>query len=254
MTATAPRSGNERRALKDVPRLRASSKGGMRQLGYQSSIAIMREASQDTGATAKVVREMLPRPHYATGQDRCAVEVRDYRDLCEPESFDKIVSVGMFENVGESHLPEYFDHVRKLLRSGGVFLNHGTAAPAIFHRKGPSFIEKYVFPDLAPIGAAIRIAEACGFEVRDGKACASAILAPCATEYGGWNLGYEDAKRIASETVYRMGRISWPAAPGPLQKNHRRVTVELAFSTVHPVGQSDSAMSLIGHCCAASRR
>src|SRR5205814_8634865 len=34
--------------------------------------------------------------------ERCKVEVRDYRDVTQANSFDKIVSVGMFEHVGES--------------------------------------------------------------------------------------------------------------------------------------------------------
>lgn len=33
--------------------------------------------------------------------ERCRVEVRDYRDMNEANSFDKIISVGMFEHVGE---------------------------------------------------------------------------------------------------------------------------------------------------------
>jgi cyclopropane-fatty-acyl-phospholipid synthase len=47
--------------------------------------------------------------------DKVSVEMHDYRDL-EHESFDKIVSVGMFEHVGRTHLPEYFSHVYQLLK------------------------------------------------------------------------------------------------------------------------------------------
>ncbi len=83
--------------------------------------------------------------------------------------YDKIVSVGMFEHVGESRLPGYFHKAWNLLRTGGVFLNHGIAASALHRRKGPSFIDKYVFPDggLVPLNATVRAAENCGFEVRD---------------------------------------------------------------------------------------
>jgi len=56
--------------------------------------------------------------------DGVRVELRDYRDLSE-EPFDKIVSVGMFEHVGQSHLPEYFSQAYRLLRPGGLLLNHG---------------------------------------------------------------------------------------------------------------------------------
>jgi cyclopropane-fatty-acyl-phospholipid synthase len=39
--------------------------------------------------------------------DRCRVEVSDYRDIEHGQLYDKIVSVGMFEHVGEAFLPEY---------------------------------------------------------------------------------------------------------------------------------------------------
>jgi len=153
--------------------------------------------------------------------DRCQVQVRDYRDLPDAGGFDKIVSVGMFEHVGEAHLPEYFEHVWKLLRPGGVFLNHGIATSAIFHRKGPSFIDKYVFPDggLVPIATTIRLAEACGFEVRDVESLREHYARTLRLWVRRLESRYEDAKRITNETVYRIWRIymagcAWAFAKG----------------------------------------
>jgi cyclopropane-fatty-acyl-phospholipid synthase len=167
---------------------------------------------------AELARERI---REAGVEDRCQVEVRDYRDLSEPESFDKIVSVGMFEHVGESHLPEYFEHVWKLLRSGGVFLNHGIAASAIFKRKGPSFIDKYVFPDggLVPIGTTIRLGEACGFEVRDVESLREHYTRTLRQWVRRLESHYPDARRITNETVYRIWRIymagcAWAFAKG----------------------------------------
>src|SRR5215813_12457105 len=79
--------------------------------------------------------------------DRCRVEVCDYRDLEIERPFDKIVSVGMFEHVGEAKLQEYFTLAWDLLRPGGAFLNSGIAASPGFRRHEPSFIDRYVFPD-----------------------------------------------------------------------------------------------------------
>ena len=39
---------------------------------------------------------------------QCKVFVRDYREMDEEPAFDALVSVGMFEHVGEALLPEYF--------------------------------------------------------------------------------------------------------------------------------------------------
>ena len=102
-------------------------------------------------------------------EDRCRAEVCDYRDLESAEAFDKIVSVGMFEHVGEKLLPEYFGRAWRLLRHGGVFLNHGIAQTAHKPNRGPSFVARYVFPDgeLVPISTSLRAAEEAGWEIRD---------------------------------------------------------------------------------------
>ena len=102
--------------------------------------------------------------------DRCRVELCDYRNLDTSDAYDKLVSIGMVEHVGEAKLPEYFACAWKLLRPGGVFLNHGIAnlsdAPV---KTSPTFMGTYVFPDseLPSIHTVLEVAEACRFEVRD---------------------------------------------------------------------------------------
>ncbi len=102
--------------------------------------------------------------------DCCTVNILDYRDVDEQQPFDKLVSVGMFEHVGEEQLPAYFEKALRLLKPGGVFLNHGiTQLKQRQPKQGPSFIDKYVFPDgeLIPVTASLRLAEEAGFEIRD---------------------------------------------------------------------------------------
>jgi cyclopropane-fatty-acyl-phospholipid synthase len=141
--------------------------------------------------------------------ETCEVRLCDYRDLDPSQQFDKIVSVGMFEHVGEARLPEYFRHVWKLLRPGSVFLNHGIAVSATFRRKGPSFIDKYVFPDgeLVPLGTTLRIAEACGFEVRDVESLREHYARTLRHWVSRLESQYQEAKRITTETVYRIWRL-----------------------------------------------
>src|SRR5579884_121483 len=111
---------------------------------------------------AQVARERAA----AAGLDeRVRIEVRDYRDLHEPESFDKIASIGMFEHVAAEVLPEYFARAYALLRPRGVFMNHGIARPINrVERSGDSFLMAYVYPDaeLSPISTALRAAESVG--------------------------------------------------------------------------------------------
>src|SRR5260370_12395578 len=99
--------------------------------------------------------------------EKCRVEVRDYRDVTEANAFDKIVSVGMFEHVGEALLPAYFEQAWRLLRPGGVFLNHGIASNIFVPTQWKAnFTSRYVFPDveLVPVSSTLRVAEASGFE------------------------------------------------------------------------------------------
>ena len=101
--------------------------------------------------------------------DRCRVEVLDYREIEEEGGYDKLVSVGMVEHVGSQALPIYFAQAWRLLRPGGLFLNHGIATLQGQEPRMPSFTLKYVFPDgeLLPINRMLLFAEEAGFEVRD---------------------------------------------------------------------------------------
>ena len=85
------------------------------------------------------------------------------------QSFDKVVSVGMFEHVGHEMLPDFFNAAWERLKTGGLFLNSGISSNVQDERRGPSFIDRYVFPDgdLVPINVVLRAAEGAAFEVRD---------------------------------------------------------------------------------------
>ena len=141
--------------------------------------------------------------------DRCHVEVCDYRDLESTQQFDKIVSVGMFEHVGEALLPDYFGRVWQLLRPGGVFLNHGIAASTTWKRQGPSFADRYVFPDgeLVPVSTSLRAAEESGFEVRDVEN----LREHYALTVHSWLRRLEahatEAREITDDTTYRIWRL-----------------------------------------------
>jgi cyclopropane-fatty-acyl-phospholipid synthase len=81
---------------------------------------------------------------------RVHVELRDYLDLPEEAQFDKIASVGMFEHVGMRNYPRYFGKIYRVLKPGGMVLNHGIthntlAADSLGSGIG-DFVEEYVFP------------------------------------------------------------------------------------------------------------
>jgi len=69
--------------------------------------------------------------------------LKDYRE--ETGSYDRIVSVGMFEHVGVGHYRSFFETVRELLSNDGVMLLH-----SIGRMEPPggtnAWIRKYIFP------------------------------------------------------------------------------------------------------------
>lgn len=75
--------------------------------------------------------------------DRVEFRLQDYREV--PETFDRVVSVGMLEHVGVGHLSEYFLNVRDRLGPEGVALIHSISSKAPPGVTGP-FIRKYIFP------------------------------------------------------------------------------------------------------------
>ena len=74
---------------------------------------------------------------------RVRFHLRDYREL--GETYDRIVSVGMFEHVGARHYPEFFAKARDLLGRSGVMLLHSIGWFGEPSNTNP-WIRKYIFP------------------------------------------------------------------------------------------------------------
>ena len=75
--------------------------------------------------------------------DRADFRLQDYRDL--NQTFDRIISVGMFEHVGVPNYQEYFDTVARLLDDDGVAVIHSIGRNSPPNRTQP-WVRKYIFP------------------------------------------------------------------------------------------------------------
>jgi len=98
---------------------------------------------------AHVVGITVSKEQARFAEDHCAglpVEIRlqDYRDL--DETFDHIVSVGMFEHVGCKNYRTYLEVAHRCLRDGGLFLLH-TIGSRRSNIAGDAWVEKYIFPN-----------------------------------------------------------------------------------------------------------
>ncbi len=142
-------------------------------------------------------------------EHRCRVEICDYREVNQPEGYDKLVSVGLLEHVGEAFLSTYFKQAWELLHPGGVLLNQAIAIHSNSPMPGRSFVHRYVFPDgeATPLPKVLKAAEICGFEVRDVESLREHYVytlrhwVRCLEEHA------DEAKRIAGEVNYRIWRL-----------------------------------------------
>jgi cyclopropane-fatty-acyl-phospholipid synthase len=106
-------------------------------------------------------------------QGRVRMDLRDYRHLGEAQGFDKIASVGMFEHVGAANMGAYFGKIRRLLKPGGLIMNHGITAGGVSNTQVGAgmgnFIDKYIFPggELLHVSQVLREMALAGLEMVD---------------------------------------------------------------------------------------
>ncbi len=151
-------------------------------------------------------------------EDRCRAVVLDYRDVPIDDPYDKLVSVGMFEHVGAAKLAAYFARAWRLLKPGGLFLNHGIGAMnshlehpslgSLLYRRN-SFMNRYVFPDseLVDLHQTLQAAEDVGFEVRDVESLREHYALTLRHWVRRLEDHHEDALRYVDEPTYRVWRL-----------------------------------------------
>ncbi|MGY4827393.1 class I SAM-dependent methyltransferase [Sphaerotilaceae bacterium SBD11-9] len=144
---------------------------------------------------------------------RVTMELRDYRDLPEGEPYDSIASVGMFEHVGQAQLPVYFNKIRRLLKPGGLLMNHGiTAGGTRNDQLGAGigdFIERYIFPggELMHVSHVLKVLSEAGLEPVD----AENLRPHYASTLWAWSDRLEaqlaQARTVTRESVVRAYRL-----------------------------------------------
>jgi len=156
------------------------------------------------------VKEQISRQGLA---GRVEVHLMDYRDVQEKEPFDKIASVGMFEHVGRANLGKYFAKIHRLLKPGGLVINHGITAGQRYAKGLGSdiseFIDQYVFPggELEHISEVLEVLSEKGLETWD----AECLRPHYARTLWHWVERLEansaEAKRLVGEKKFRIWQI-----------------------------------------------
>jgi cyclopropane-fatty-acyl-phospholipid synthase len=144
---------------------------------------------------------------------RVKVELRDYLDLPEDPVYDKVASVGMFEHVGVARFPRYFGKIHRVLKPGGMVLNHGIThnqldAGSLGSGIG-AFVEEYVFPG----GELTHVSKVIEGMAREGLECvdAEALREHYAKTLWHWVDNLEshadEARKEVGEERFRVWRI-----------------------------------------------
>ena len=144
-------------------------------------------------------------------QDLVTLEMRDYRDVEGESVYDKISSIGMFEHVGLANLPVYNATVMRLLRPGGLFLNHGiTHDEEGWHPTlDAEFINRYVFPggELDTISNILRGMEHAAFEIHDVENLRIHYAMTLREWVKRLEANHDAALNYVSEDAYRVWRF-----------------------------------------------
>lgn len=111
--------------------LRAAEKYGVKALGITLSDEQYDETRRRIAASGR--------------QDEIEVRLLNYLDLDEPdESFDAVVSIGMFEHVERPYHGDYLSKVASLLKPGGLTMLH--TLTSLKETETNSWVKKYIFP------------------------------------------------------------------------------------------------------------
>ncbi len=137
----------------------------------------------------------------------------DYRDLPEDEAFDKIASIGMFEHVGRARLPGYFAKIGRLLRPGGLLLNHGITAGGTRNAELGAgigdFVERYIFPggELLHVSHVLQVMAEQGLEGLDTENLRPHYAKTLWAWSDALEAQLESARRLTGEATLRAFRL-----------------------------------------------
>jgi cyclopropane-fatty-acyl-phospholipid synthase len=146
-------------------------------------------------------------------EGRCEVRLMDYRDVPEDVAFDKIASVGMFEHVGKRNLPAYFAKIYRLLKPGGIVMNHGITTNSLEDGELASgigeFVNEYVFPggELVHVSRVLREMSTQGLEPWDAECLRPHYAKTLWHWVNRLEANAERARQIVGEKRFRTWRI-----------------------------------------------
>ena len=141
----------------------------------------------------------------------------------------------MFEHVGLKNLPAYFSIVHRMLKPGGLFLNHGITSDEGGWKKSiaTEFINRYVFPDgqLESISTVQQIMEDAHFEIHDVEGLRQHYALTLREWVSRLELHREEALKHVPETTYRIWRFYMVACAAAVRTRQHGHIPDTGFQT-----------------------
>lgn len=154
-----------------------------------------------------VVGITISKEQAALARERCAglpidIRLQDYRSL--DETFDRILSLGMFEHVGYKNYRVYMTRVHRLLKEDGLFLLH-TIGNNVSQKTTDCWIHKYIFPNsLLPSATQISDAIENLFVLEDWHNFGADYDKTLMAWFSNFNSSWPKLKDSYGERFYRM--------------------------------------------------
>lgn len=147
--------------------------------------------------------------------------LEDYRDL--REEFDAVVSIGMFEHVGDKNYETFFNVARRCLQPEGLFLLHSIGT-AVTSAAGDPWISRHIFPNshipsMKEISAAIEEK----FIVEDWQNFGADYARTLRAWEENFRAGWENLKANYDERFYRKWRYYLLSCAGSFRARYNQL-------------------------------
>jgi len=166
---------------------------------------------------AEVIGITVSKEQVKLGKELCngfPVEIRlqDYRNV--NEKFDRVISLGMIEHVGQKNYRMFMKVVHRCLKDNGLFLLH-TIGGNKSVKNCDSWIEKYIFPN-GMIPSIKQLAESFEglFVVENWENYGTDYDKTLMAWYKNFDRNWDNIKHIYDERFYRMWKYYLLACAG----------------------------------------
>ncbi len=175
---------------------------------------------------ARLVGLTVSKEQVALGNEMCRglpVEMRlqDYRD--ERGHFDHVVSIGMFEHVGDRNYRTFMRVVHRCLKSGGLFLLHTIGGNESVRATDP-WITKYIFPNsMLPSAAQLAASFEGLFVMEDWHNFATDYDKTLMAWFSNFDARWNDLRGKYGDPFYRMWKYYLLSCAGAFRSRQNQL-------------------------------